>query len=261
MIGPPGLGRELAAVEMAVLAVCRGADSAWSQGGCADRVRAGVHPDVDAVLPAGAKGIIKVDRVRDIVDSVRGRPFEGERRVWILDGVEGKHLEAAAANAFLKTLEEPPAHAFLILLAANPMAVLPTIRSRCQQLSLPGTVAVAKRLADESLPPELVASVVGDEVADATDMVRTALQAGLDGRPRQLMRLPHGIANGVPPFQLVAATAVQMASDHGDQGPSEGLVRLAADLLAVERRTRALNLNGKSQMVSSLMRWYRGCGE
>ena len=138
MIGPPGLGRELAAVEAAVLLTCEGTGALWAGGGCADRVRDGVHPDVQAVLPTGAKQIIKIDQVREVVKSAAGRPYEGERRVWIFDGVEADRFEAPSANAFLKTLEEPPAHAVFILLAANPSAVLPTILSRCQQLALPG---------------------------------------------------------------------------------------------------------------------------
>ena len=51
MVGPPGLGRELAAVEAAVLAVCPEALQPWSEGSCADRVRRGIHPDVVAMLP------------------------------------------------------------------------------------------------------------------------------------------------------------------------------------------------------------------
>jgi len=258
LVGPAGLGREVAAVEAAVLLVCEGANAPWSEDGCSARVREGLHPDVMAVLPTGAKQIITIDQIRDIVKSAASRPYEGVRRVWILDGVEAGHFGGAAANAFLKILEEPPQHVVFILLAANPMAVLPTIRSRCQQLALPGTVAVARRFAGDRPLPELAAVTVStEELGDAAEMIREALSAGLKGKKRPLMRLPYAVPAGVPPSAAIAAVAVEMAGEAGDDAPGEDLVRLAADLLSVERRTRALNLNAKTQMVSSLLRWYR----
>jgi len=245
-------------VEAAVLLVCKGANAPWSEDGCSARVREGLHPDVVAVLPTGAKHIITIGQIRDIVDSASSRPYEGERRVWILDGVEAGHLGAGAANAFLKVLEEPPEHVIFILLAANPMAVLPTIRSRCQQLALPGLVAVARRLVGDGPLPELAAAALASEgLGDAVETIRDALAAGLKGQIRQLLRLPYAVPEGVPPFSAVAAVAMEMASEAGDDAPGEDLVRLAADLLSVEGRTRAHNLNAKGQMVSSLLRWYR----
>jgi hypothetical protein len=258
MIGPPGLGRELAAVEAAVLLTCEGAGALWAGGGCADRVRDGVHPDVQAVLPTGAKQIIKIDQVREVVKSAAGRPYEGERRVWIFDGVEADRFEAPSANAFLKTLEEPPAHAVFILLAANPSAVLPTILSRCQQLALPGTVAVARQLSENADFPELAAvELTGGGFEETVNDIRSALGSGIGGETRQLLRLPFVLPDGIPPFASVAAVALEMASEAEAEPAGEELARLAADLMAVERRSRALNLNSSGQMVSCLLRWYR----
>lgn len=258
LVGPAGLGREVAAAEMAVLLVCEGADAAWSKDGCSARVREGLHPDVEAVLPTGAKQIIKIEQIREIVESAPRRPYEGLRRVWILDGVEAGRFGGAAANAFLKILEEPPEHVVFILLAANPMAVLPTIRSRCQQLTLPGTVAVAQRLAGDRPLPELTEAILStDEVGETVEMIRASLTAGLKGQMRQLVRLPYAVPTDVPPLSATAAVAVEMAAEAEDDAAGEDLVRLAADLVSVERRARALNLNPKGQMVSSLLRWYR----
>jgi len=261
LVGPAGLGRELAAVETATLLVCGVATAPWSDSGCAARIRDGLHPDVMAVLPRGAKQIITIAQIREIVESAASRPYEGERRVWILDGVEAGHLGSAAANAFLKVLEEPPEHVVFILLAANPMAVLPTILSRCQQLALPGNLAMAHSLRDDTELPELAwAFPDEDELRETIEMIRNALAAGLGGETRQLLRLPYGLPEGAPRFAAVAAVAVNMAAEAEVETAGEELSRLAADLLAVERRTRALNLNAKTQMVSSLLRWQRELG-
>jgi hypothetical protein len=256
MVGPPGLGRELAAVEAAVLAVCPDARAPWSEGSCADRVRRGIHPDVVAMLPEGPRGgMIKIEPVREkVVTVVASKPFEGACRVWIFDGVEAGRLNVNAANAFLKTLEEPPRHARFILLAANPEAVLPTIRSRCQQIRLPGVVAVARLLQDHSMPPELASvAVEGDRLHAAITETQSALEAGLEGEPRLLLRLPHVLPDEAPPFAIVAAVALEMAGEDDD----EELARLAADLLAAENRARALNLNVGGQLTSRLMQWFR----
>jgi hypothetical protein len=258
LVGPAGLGRELAAVEAAVLLTCEAMSGPWGKSGCADRVRDGVHPDVQAVLPKGAKQIITIEQVRGVVSSASGRPYEGERRVWIFDGAEAGHFGDQAANAFLKTLEEPPPHAVFILLAANPSAVLPTILSRCQQLALPGAVAVARRMSEDVGLPELAAAALTHGGFDgAVDDIRSALESGFDGETRQLLRLPYLLPDGAPPFASVAAVALEMASEAEKEPAGEELARLAADLMVVERRSRALNLNSRGQMVSCLLRWYR----
>jgi hypothetical protein len=259
LIGPPGLGRELAAVEAAVMLVCGNADKPWSESSCAKRVREGNHPDVVAMMPEGRAEIIKIDPLRkQVVEVVGSRPYEGLRRVWIFDGAEAEHFPKASANALLKTLEEPPDHAMFILLAANPAAVLPTIRSRCQQLALPGVVALAQHLLPDAEIPELAASALEvAELNEAIDDIRKALTMGLSGETGPLVRLPYRLPDGLPPFSAVASVALEMACEADESAKGEDLVRLAADLLATERLAGALNLNAKGQLVSGLMRWYR----
>ena len=258
LVGPQGLGRELAAVEVAVMLACEGAADPWSVSSCAERVRNGRHPDVRAVLPQGKAQKIKIEQIREIADEASARPYEAQCRVWSLDGVEAAGLVPAAANAFLKTLEEPPGHVRLLLLADNPGAVLSTIRSRCQQLALPGAAVVADGEMGEGIPPELAASVLaGVKLEDVLDEVRKALGAGISGESRHLLRLPYLTGNKVNPFEVVAAVATEMAADAGESDGSEDLVRLAADLLATDRLCRALNLSVDRQLVSCLLRWYR----
>ena len=259
LVGPRGLGRELASVEAAVMLACEGATDPWSASSCADRVRNGVHPDVVAMMPEGKGRIIKIDPVlEEVVDVVSARPYEGLCRVWIFDGVEEEYFPTVSANAFLKTLEEPPGHAVFILLAANPGAVLPTIRSRCQQLSLPGASVVADGDTPEGVPPELAAWVLaGLKIEGVLAEIRTALGAGIAGEPRHLLRLPYLVGGEVNPFEAVAAVATEMATAADETEDGEGLIRLAADLLATDRRCRALNLSTDRQLVSCLLRWFQ----
>ena len=81
------------------------------------RIARGVHPDVLVVEP-GENGSIKVDQVRDIVDRSMYRPFDGKRRVVIIDDADA--LVPAAQNALLKTLEEPPSSSVFMLVTVTP---------------------------------------------------------------------------------------------------------------------------------------------
>src|SRR5262249_23264311 len=87
------------------------------------RISRGIHPDV-VMVEAGDTGSIKTDQVRDVIDRTAYRPFEGRRRVVIIDRADG--LVAPAQNALLKTLEEPPSSSIFILVTARPDTLLPT---------------------------------------------------------------------------------------------------------------------------------------
>jgi len=255
--GPAGMGRELAAVETAVMLACADADGPWSEGRCSDRVRAGQHPDVMAILPQGAANKIKIEQIREVVQSAPSRPYEGRRRVWILDGVEVGGLVPAAANAFLKVLEEPPEHVRFLLLAANPTAVLPTIRSRCQQLSLPGTAAVARELGFAVAPGLAGPALAGFDLNPSIDDVRRALREALGGEVQGLVRLPQLLPEGIPGTEFVAAVALEEAGAQNDADIGFELSRLAADLMATERQVLGVGLNRDRQLLATLLRWFR----
>ena len=101
-----------------------------------------VHADVLLVEP-GDTGVIKVDQVREVVERTAYRPFEGRRRVVIVD--EADAMLSEAQNALLKTLEEPPSASMFVLVTSRPDELLPTVRSRCQRLRFgrlaPGDIA------------------------------------------------------------------------------------------------------------------------
>ncbi len=137
--GPAGVGKHLMALAVAQALNCTnsgprsvgiGVDACGTCAACA-RIARGVHPDVLFVAP-GDTGAIKIDQVRDVVDRAMYRPFEGRRRVVIID--EADALAHPAQNALLKTLEEPPSLSVFILVTARPDMLLPTVLSRCPQL-------------------------------------------------------------------------------------------------------------------------------
>lgn len=128
--GSAGIGKRLMAQQLAQAMLCEHRSGCGSCRHCL-KFQNGNHPDYQEVLPDGAD--IKVDQIRQIADNLHFRPFEGRCRVIVLDGVE--RFREEAANAFLKSLEEPPAYVYFVLVASDVKALLPTIRSRCQQVA------------------------------------------------------------------------------------------------------------------------------
>ena len=124
--GPSGIGKTETALELAQLVNC---DDNSACGNCAQcrKIASGNHPDV-YVIGTDGEGI-KIDDVRQMLGRVGLRAYEAKRKVFILRQVERMTMEAA--NALLKTLEEPAANTLMILTTAVPEAVLDTVKSRC----------------------------------------------------------------------------------------------------------------------------------
>jgi len=138
LAGPAGIGKRSAALAVAEAVNClqpRQTPELEREacGECTScrRIIRGVHPDVILIQP-GDTGTIKIEQVRDVIDRAGYRPFEGRRRVVIID--EADAMVAAAQNALLKTLEEPPSASVFILVSSMPDALLPTVVSRCPKL-------------------------------------------------------------------------------------------------------------------------------
>src|SRR5262245_18836612 len=113
------------------------------------------HPDLVWIAPRGAQHL--VEEVREqVIRAASYRPFEGERRVFVIEAAEAMRDESQ--NALLKTLEEPPEFAHLILLSSEPAALLETVASRCQSVDF------------SPLPTDAVEAALdgdGDDVAAA----------------------------------------------------------------------------------------------
>jgi DNA polymerase III delta' subunit len=125
LAGPEGLAKTAFARELAVAMVC-------SCGGCAcaecERARRGAHPDLQVIEREGE--LIRFEQVEPLVTELSLRPFVAGRRVWVIPEIE--YLHPAAAARLLKSIEEPPAYAYFLLVTDRPDRVLPTIVSRCQ---------------------------------------------------------------------------------------------------------------------------------
>ncbi len=132
-VGPRGTGKTSTARIFAKALNCTGgpkADFDVNDPACVS-IAEGSHLDVIEIDGASNNG---VDQVRDLRETVRYAPAQGKFKVYIIDEVH--MLSAAAFNALLKTLEEPPAHVKFVFATTDPQKVLPTIVSRCQRFDL-----------------------------------------------------------------------------------------------------------------------------
>ncbi len=254
--GPEGLGRELVAVETAAMLVCADCDTPYCHSRDADRVRLGIHPDVVVLRGEGRKQIVKINSIRRIVDDAPGRPFEGQCRVWIIDSVDARRFPPESANAFLKVLEEPPSHVRFLLLAANPQATLPTIRSRCAEILLPGAVAAADRIGVDGVPPEVAhRGEDGQPVAELIEQARRGLAKVLAGDDAAAVRLATVLGGQENGLELAAVAACELTSEPGHEERASACAGLAAELLRTDGLARSLGLRPARQMLSVLLRW------
>ena len=135
--GTKGIGKRHLAMSLAQLLLCLSPIEGTPCGKCRGCMLNKVqnHPDLIVISPEeGAKGI-KVDQVRALIDDLGKTAQQGGYKVVVLEPAEA--MNANAANALLKSLEEPAANTLLVLVCHTPSAVLPTIRSRCQMRLLP----------------------------------------------------------------------------------------------------------------------------
>jgi len=139
--GPPHVGKMTLAINLAQAVNCLEGPGVPC-GSCTQctRIAAGHHADIKTLAPGqgeegrSARTVIGIDEIKEVLRTVNLNPYEGSTGVVILDGAES--MSDPAANALLKTLEEPPPQVMFLLLTANEGAVLPTIRSRCQTMTL-----------------------------------------------------------------------------------------------------------------------------
>lgn len=169
--GPSQVGRKTLAIDLACLVNCEPQPDLFGEAPILDlsscpaaqRIRKGQHADVrvidastplkkdtasgDGEVSAGAaRQQISINHIHDLQHDAALKPFEGNSRVFIVDGAES--LSPAAANALLKTLEEPSDDVYIVLVASDDEALPETIVSRCQKISL-------RRVSSEAIAEQL----------------------------------------------------------------------------------------------------------
>ena len=218
--GPRGTGKKLAALKFTKALYCAAAsDGACEACAACRRIANRNHPDVLLVEPEGAA--VRIDAVRMIQNRLSFKPYESERTTVIIDGCET--LSLPASNALLKTLEEPPGNALLLLLAGRKEALPPTIMSRCRLLPF-------RPLAPQHIATLLCRRGVEAGAANAAALLAEgSMEAFADADPARML------ARRQAAYDLLSDTLT--ARDPG--------------LFA-----RARQLAGKRDQCEELMRWF-----
>jgi len=171
--GMPGIGKRTTAEIFARALNCeKGIADACDECPSCRKMEHGNHPDVFFIRADGQ--FIRIKDIRNIQEQTRFRPFAGGRRIFIL--IDADKMNAEAANALLKTLEEPSQATTLILLTARPHFLPLTILSRCQHLRFnplpPETIAafLRSRLSISEGDAMLLAASSGGSIRKALDM-------------------------------------------------------------------------------------------
>ncbi|HDD45265.1 MAG TPA: DNA polymerase III subunit delta' [Candidatus Desulfofervidus auxilii] len=128
--GPEGIGKTTVAINFAKFLNCHSPKDGDACEKCSNcvKINANTHPDVIVIQGE----VIKIEQIRFLEQTLSLKPFIAKKRVVIIKQAENMTLEAA--NAFLKTLEEPPLNTILILTTSHKYQLLPTIVSRCQMV-------------------------------------------------------------------------------------------------------------------------------
>jgi DNA polymerase-3 subunit delta' len=165
--GMEGIGKRLAALNMAKALNCPdGEGDACDNCPVCQRMDKGVHPDLLQINPTGE--VIKIGQIRELQRSLAFKPYEARWRVVIVDGAE--RMTRETANAFLKTLEEPPQSTTIILIATAREGLPPTVLSRCQRVTF------------NPLSEEEVQKVLADQLTPEEIHIRAPLAGGSPGR-------------------------------------------------------------------------------
>ena len=251
--GPAGVGKHTAALALAGALL-----------GDPRRVDAGTHPDLRVIEPLGE--MIRIDEIRALHHDLHMRPFEGDRRVYLLFHAHRMNDEAAAA--LLKDLEEPPSYATLVLVADELGQLPETIRSRCQLVPFRRLSRAAVESWIERRAPELddqEVSVLGrvaggrlDRAARLLDEKARARRAALLDAARSAYRDESFDPSAAAQVIVDGAALLGAAAREREQGLVDDLDLPARE--AEQRVRRAEFGAGRAELLASLDdlgAWYR----
>ncbi len=202
-LGNEGIGKSLVALQFAKALNClEGVNRTDGCDRCVSckKIDHHLHPDVSLIEPEGQT--LKVEQVREMMRALAFRPYEGRRRVLVLTAAD--RMAPHMSNTLLKTLEEPPLHTVIILLANSSRWILPTILSRCQSIRF------------NPLPSHLVSDWLMKE--KGLEEKEAHLLASLsEGSPGKALEIKEEIA-GIPRKDLlewIGSTVLSMEEKEG----------------------------------------------
>jgi len=201
--GPPSLGKRTLALRLAQALNCTQPPAPGQAcGDCRDcrQIESMTHPDLSVVQAETEGGTLKVDQIREIRRALTLKPYQAKYRVALF--LRFQEASEGAANALLKTLEEAPEYAILILTADSPEGLLPTITSRCEVMRLRplSTDIIEAHLQEHGATPEhahLIAAVSGGRPGYALKLLND--ETTLEFRAERLVDLG----------QMISSTRVQ----------------------------------------------------
>jgi DNA polymerase III subunit delta' len=251
--GPAGVGKRAAAIAFAGELL-----------GDAGRVERRSHPDLYLLEPLGDQ--IRIDAVRELRRDLHMRPFEAQRRVYLVFGADG--LNEDAADALLKDLEEPPDYAVLVLVADDLGPLSETIRSRCQLVPFRrlSERAVRNAIAERApgLPPEQV-TTLARVAAGRLDRAAQLLDSASVRRREALLEVARG-AYADEAFEPAGAAErlLESARERGSaakERAEEELELLALPAREAEQHARRAQRGAEREellaSLEELAAWYR----
>ncbi len=250
-VGPDGIGKELVARELAKAVQCAsGGAEACDHCPACQKVEHGNHPDVAFVRrrEGGAKGEhraqVLIEQVREeIQDPIAYKPFEGRYKVFVV--VDAAQMTEEAQNCLLKTLEEPPPHSLLILLASRLEPFVDTVVSRCQIVRFrPLTFGQVERILVEGYALEADRARVLARLGEGSP--GRALRYGADGAYEAALWLLDELAKLPPGAEFALATQLldRVREEGGSLEGTRGRLRPVLDLLGMAWRDLVLRAAG-----------------
>lgn len=241
--GPPGCGKHATGLALATALNCtREPGEGCGECDACAKIAAGIHPDVQTLERQGAAQIIPIETIRtQVIPQLGTAPHEGAARVFLIE--EAAALQGAAANALLKTLEEPPHRTHFVLCTTAPEALLPTIRSRCQRVSF------------AALPPDVRAALHEDtEAAERlgalVEALRSAAAAGDTGSLHRAAEDASAAKESVTPaLELWAARLHEEARQAAMASELDRAASLGRQAMAVLDTQAAVAQNAHGQLA------------
>jgi hypothetical protein len=221
-------------------------------------VRAGLHPDLQVLSVGPGHQEIRLEDVQHLLEGFRQVPFEGKKRVYLLANAHTPPLNTFAASALLKTLEEPVPHAHWLLLAANPLRVLPTIVSRAVPMRLPPAPALdpgwgplSRQLAERVPGSWGALEAEGEQAESFLAQARELLTLALEGDLLALLRLA-ALAKESPARVCLLASLALSSATQEEAEKAEAFLQVAELWLRAQALQERLRLPLEAVAVASM---------